>query len=83
MSFSFIKQEFPRYSLSNGILIRFRKERMESAEILQEIPPLVLKNLCDRSYEKRKAAASEIESIVHQMHVGIRDECYQLGCRRQ
>ena len=42
---------------------------MESIEILQEIPPLVLKNLGDRSYEKRKAAASEIESIVHQMHV--------------
>ena len=44
---------------------------MESIEILQEIPPLVLKNLGDRSYEKRKAAASEIESIVHQMHVQL------------
>ena len=44
-------------------------EEMESIEILQEIPPLVLKNLGDRSYEKRKAAASEIECLVHQMHV--------------
>lgn len=43
---------------------------MESYEILQEIPPLVLKNLNDRSYEKRKAAGSEIESIVRQIYVG-------------
>lgn len=42
---------------------------MEGAEVIQEIPALVLKNLIDRSYEKRKAAAGEIESIVHQMHV--------------
>ena len=43
---------------------------MESFGILQEIPPLVLKNLNDRSYEKRKAAGSEIESIVRQIYVG-------------
>lgn len=42
---------------------------MESPEIIQEIPPLVLKSLGDRSYDKRKKAAFEIESIVHQMHV--------------
>ena len=42
---------------------------MESPEIIQEIPPLVLKSLGDRSYDKRKKAASEIASIVHQMHV--------------
>ena len=66
--------------LSICILLGFRTERMESAEILQEIPPLVLKNLCDRSYEKRKAAASEIESIVHQMHVGLKEGCKRLGC---
>ena len=42
---------------------------MESFEILQEIPPLVLKNLNDRSYEKQKAAGSEIESIVRQINV--------------
>ena len=42
---------------------------MEGAEVIQEIPALVLKNLIDRSYEKRKAAAGEIESIIHQMHV--------------
>ncbi|OAO17602.1 VAC14 family protein [Blastocystis sp. ATCC 50177/Nand II] len=41
---------------------------MEGAEVIQEIPALVLKNLIDRSYEKRKAAAGEIESIIHQMH---------------
>ena len=44
---------------------------MEGAEVIQEIPALVLKNLIDRSSEKRKAAAGEIESIVHQMHVSI------------
>lgn len=42
---------------------------MESMEIIQEIPPLILKNLGDRSYEKRKAAAFEIESIIHQINV--------------
>ena len=44
---------------------------MESTEIIQEIPQLILKNLEDRSYEKRKSAAFEIESIIHQMHVSI------------
>ena len=44
---------------------------MEGAEVIQEIPALVLKNLIDRSYEKRKAAAGEIESIIHQMHVAF------------
>ena len=44
---------------------------MESSEIIQEIPPLILKNLGDRSYEKRKAAAFEIESIIHQINVKL------------
>lgn len=57
-------------SYSHTFVIRTEYSRyMESPEIIQEIPPLVLKSLGDRSYDKRKKAAFEIESIVHQMHV--------------
>lgn len=41
---------------------------MENCEKIQEIPPLVLKNLGDRTYDKRKTAASEIQAIIHQMN---------------
>lgn len=57
-------------SYSHTFVIKTEYSRyMESPEIIQEIPPLVLKSLGDRSYDKRKKAAFEIESIVHQMHV--------------